>query len=89
MDRYSEDQIMGLLKLSASGIVCLALGLVVILHPSLRSDPNKISPSDVAVGIGPILVGVFLLALVGLNLLALKRSPHQPPDALNDPRTDR
>jgi hypothetical protein len=78
-------ELYGLLKLFLAGVTCVALGLVLIFHPSLRTDPKTLSANEVAIGIAPIFIGCLLLTLVGLNLFWLTKRRDKPPPVSDGP----
>ena len=66
-----------LLKLTAAGIVALALGVLLLGCPGLHDDPNRLSVRDVLVAIGPIIVGIVLLSWTFMGWRNLQQSGSQ------------
>jgi hypothetical protein len=50
------------IRLAMAGMIGLVLGLMLILVPFLRTDPNRISLDDVIRGLVTMLVGLVLIA---------------------------
>lgn len=52
------------IKWVLGGVVCIALGIWLIVSPEFRANPNVLTASDALPGVGAIVVGCAMLALM-------------------------
>jgi hypothetical protein len=67
-------EIIGSLKLGCAGLVCVVIGIALLMSPTFRDDPQKLTLKDAMTGLSAIFVGVVLLGLLAVGFLGGRSS---------------